>query len=460
MSFVELHNLNSSYLDQQIELYGSVMSVRPGGKKLTFLILYDGFYSLQCVCLKNKFSNNVDDVFQEINNLTQNSKVYIKGILKGLPESQPEIKSCYYKNFEFIVDEIMIVNKSDKLPFSIEDANVPYNDETDRSHVLLQTRLDNRTIDLHTPFNNALFKCKSDMLKGFRNLLLNLDFVEIQTPKILGVSSESGSSVFQLNYFGKPAYLAQSPQLYKQMMINSGMVRVFEIGPIFRSENANTNRHLCEFTGLDIEMSLRPPYFDYHEIFHVIWQTLLSMFNNINSNAKNYIKSIHYFNEPIIPNCPLVITFKECVKLLNEHNIIQDPYEDLTTENEKALGSIVKSVYSSDLFVLTEYPIRARPFYTKQLNDEYTKSYDIIFKGVEICSGAQRENNYDQLLKQMSDLNLKVGSFEDYLNSFKYGSPPHGGGGLGLERIISLYFDLNNVKAGSLFPRDPSRFTP
>jgi aspartyl-tRNA synthetase len=461
MNNIDLSNLNSSFLGRNIGLYGSVLSVRPGGKKLTFLTLYDNFYSIQCVCLKGALKEK----FDEINSLTQNSKVYLIGTLKALPDDQPLIKSCYYQNFEFLVDSLTIVSIAEPLPFSMEDANIPYNDETERSRVLLPTRLDNRTIDLHTPFNNALFECKSGMLEGFRKVLVCRGFTEIQTPKILGVSSESGSSVFQLSYFGKPAFLAQSPQLYKQMMINSGKPKVFEIGPVFRSENAHTNRHLCEFTGLDIEMRLQPPDFNYHEVINMIWDVLRNMFQNIDewySNAVEYIRSIHPFDNPIVPDSPVIITFREGAKLLNENGFQQNETEDLTTENERQLGSIVKSIYGTDLFVLTEYPTSARPFYTKQLEENplYTKSYDIIFRGVEICSGAQRENNPVQLNKQIADLGLSTAPFEDYLKSFKYGSPPHGGGGLGLERVLILYFDLGNVKLGSLFPRDPSRITP
>lgn len=459
MANIHLHNLSTTYLDKELGLYGSVLSIRPGGKKLSFLILYDSFYSIQCVCLKGQLKEK----FDEVNTLTQNSKVYLTGVLKSLPDDQPLIKSCYYQNFEFVVSDILIVSLAEILPFSIEDANIPYNDETDRSRVLLPTRLDNRTVDLHTPFNNALFECKSGMLEGFRNELLQLGFREINTPKILGVSSESGSSVFQLNYFGKQAFLAQSPQLYKQMMINAGQSKVFEIAPVFRSENAHTNRHLCEFTGLDLEMRLSPPHFNYHEVIGVIWKTLRGMFqhiNKFNQNAVEYIRSIHHFENPVVREEPTIITFREGAKLLNENGFQQNANEDLTTENEKELGNIVKSIYGTDLFVLTEYPTTVRPFYTKQLEPEYTASYDIIFRGVEICSGAQRENNFAQLNKQISDLGLSTTPFEDYLRSFKYGSCPHGGGGLGLERVLILYFELGNVKLGSLFPRDPSRFTP
>jgi nondiscriminating aspartyl-tRNA synthetase len=466
-NFVELNNLSESLIDKNIILYGRFNNMRTGGKKLIFLVLRNGYLTIQCVCTKSILQNstNVGITFDEILTLPTDSIITLHGQLKSLPPDQPEITSCFYNHYEFLVNCVTVISHSDVLPFVLADANIPYNDESTRSRVELPTRLNNRVIDLRTMLNNALFECKSGMLEGFRNELLFLGFKEINTPKILGVSSESGSSVFQLNYFGKPAFLAQSPQLYKQMLINADFKRVFEIAPVFRSENSVTNRHLCEFTGLDIEMELFPPAFDYHQVIRAIWRTLLRMFqhiNEFNSPAVEYIRSIHYFSTPVLPNEPLIITFRDGVKLLQDAGFEQSENKDLDTESERELGRIVKELYGSDLFVLSEYPTSARPFYTKRLesNPNFTKSYDVIFRGVEICSGAQRENDYTTLLNQITSSGMSPEPLSDYLNSFKYGSPPHGGGGLGLERVLILYFNLGNIKLGSLFPRDPSRFTP
>jgi nondiscriminating aspartyl-tRNA synthetase len=464
--YVELNTLSESLIDKNIILYGRVNNIRQGGKKLAFLVLRNGYLTIQCVCAKSIIQNstNVGISFEEILALPSDSIITLYGQLKGLKE-QAQITSCFYKDYEFLVNSIVVISNADTLPFILADANIPYNDDSTRSQVSLSTRLNNRVIDLRTMLNNALFECKSGMLEGFRNELLFMGFKEINTPKILGVSSESGSSVFKLNYFGKPAFLAQSPQLYKQMLINADFKRVFEIAPVFRSENSLTNRHLCEFTGLDIEMELSPPTFDYHHVIKAMWKTLRRMFNHINefnSPAVEYIRSIHHFVTPVFPIEPLIITFRDGVKILQENGINQSENEDLTTESEKELGRLVKELYASDLFVLSEYPTSARPFYTKRLEDNpnFTKSYDVIFRGVEICSGAQRENDYTALLNQITSSGISPEPLSDYLNSFKYGSPPHGGGGLGLERVLILYFDLGNIKLGSLFPRDPSRFTP
>lgn len=381
-----------------------------------------------------------------------------------LPSHQPVIKSCSYQTFEFHVASFDVVIKStEMLPFSIDDANCLYKDDTDRNAVLLPTRLNNRFFELRTPLNNTIFKLQSGITNYFREYLIKKGFVEIHSPKLLGTSSESGASVFKVKYFNSDAFLAQSPQLYKQMVVNADFNKVFEIGPVFRAENSLSNRHLCEFTGMDIEMQLTPP-FDYLEIVQNLWDTLVYIFTTLESSFSKeieYLKNYHPHEQFVFSTKPLVITFTEGIELLKTIGLEQSLSEDLTTENEKALGKIVKEKFGSDLFVLTEYPIGARPFYTKRIEKtQFTKSYDIIMRGQEICSGAQRENNYETLVAQMTENNIGLEPFVDYLNSFKFGSPPHGGGGFGLERILMLYFDLGNIRTTSLFPRDPSRLRP
>ncbi len=293
--------------------------------------------------------------------------------------------------------------------------------------------------------------------------MTNRKFTEIHSPKLLGTSSESGASVFPVNYFEKTAYLAQSPQLYKQMMINADHQGVFEIGPVFRAENAQTNSHLCEFTGLDLEMALTPPYV-YREIINELWGCLIYMFNYVETNNKKeleYFNTCHKYDKLIVPNDPVIISFLDGVKLLTDAGYVQANDQDISTENERLLGGIMKEKYGSDLFVLEKYPSCVRPFYTMadDADKKYSKSYDFIMRGREICSGAQRVHNYNELLNKIKEVSA-IEPFEDYLDSFKYGSKPHGGGGFGLERIVMLYFDLKNVRYTSLFPRDPHRLTP
>jgi nondiscriminating aspartyl-tRNA synthetase len=457
---VSIDDINESHIDKNISVYGRVHNIRKSSSKMFFLILRSRLVTLQCVCFQKNMS--VEN-FDLVTKLSTESLIIITGKLIKLPDCTPLIKSCSYQKFELQVFSIDVVNSPvSSLPFVIDDADSLYSEENDRNSVSIPTRLNNRYFDLRVPFNNAIFTLQSGLVTAFREYLLKNGFVEIHSPKILGVSSESGASVFQLKYFDKPGYLAQSPQLYKQMAINADFKKVFEIGPVFRAENSVSHRHLCEFTGMDIELELTPP-FNYREIINHLWGVLVHMFEYLESNFSKqitYIKNKHNYVDLKYPTDPLIINFSEGVKLLQEKGFVQSLDEDLSTENEKQLGAIVKELYDSDLFVLVEYPKGARPFYTKQSENGYTRSYDIIMRGQEICSGAQRENDYKTLVSQMESFNLGLEPFTDYLNSFKLGSPPHGGGGFGLERILMLYFCLDNVRVTSLFPRDPSRIRP
>lgn len=470
---MELTDITNDHINKHISLYGRISNVRTSGAKLCFIILRKNMITLQCVCMKK----NINE-FDELLKLPNETLIVMTGTLNKLPEKTPLIKSCYYQHFELMVDNYDVVNKpvvGSNFPFSLDDANnilsntdevgsEDADDGVNKSNVLLPTRLNNRYFDIKTTINNSIFKIQSGLCNAFREYLIKSGFMEIHSPKILGTSSESGASVFELKYFDKVGYLAQSPQLYKQMAICGDFNKVFEIGPVFRAEKSFSNRHLCEFTGMDIEMALSYP-FDYLEVVHQLWKTLTYMFNYIKLHHKielDHIMNKHKFDELEYPVEPIILTFSEGVILLKEYGFDQSIADDLTTENEKQLGKIVKEKYKSDLFVLTEYPANARPFYTKKISESsnFTKSYDIIMRGQEICSGAQREHDYNILVKQMEKLNIKTDAFEDYLNSFKYGAPPHGGGGFGLERILMLYLNLGNIRYASLFPRDPLRLKP
>ena len=452
---IELKNISESFMDKNIVVCGRINKIRSTGKIL-FVILRDQIYSIQCVCAKN-------DSFKKI---PPESFVMVSGKLTKLPEHVPSVISTYHKRFEIRLSDIEIISESKSeypLPFILEDVNQLYGSK-DRSTVLLNTRLNFRYFDLRAPFNNCIFKIKSMFSHLFRNYLMDQDFCEIHTPKLISTASEGGAAVFKLDYFGSAAYLAQSPQLYKQMCINSDFNKVFEIGPIFRAENCISQRHLCEFIGLDIEMVLTPGE-TYHQIINLAWSALITIFNKILISSKKeleYIKSIHPFEDPIYSEKPLIIEFKDAVKLLQDNGFEQNISEDLSTSHEAQLGVIIKSKYKQDLFVLDKFPSGVRPFYTMpcSLESKFSNSFDIIFRGQEISSGSQRINNYEILMKRFLNDKLKPELFKDYLDSFKYGSRPHGGCGFGLERIVMLYLKIDNIKECSIFPRDPNRITP
>ena len=255
-----------------------------------------------------------------------------------------------------------------------------------------KTRLDNRIIDLRITSNQAIFRLQGGVCHLFREFLMKEGFIEIHSPKLIQGASETGATVFKLKYFDKAACLAQSPQFFKQMAVCCDFERVFEVAPVFRAENSNTKRHLCEFTSLDLEMAIKNHYY---EALDVMEGLLNHIFTGLN---ERYGKELAMLNEqyPFEPfkwvtPCPR-LDFKEGCKLLEEEGIKQDPLDDLSTETERALGAIVRKKFGTDFYMLVGYPMAARPFYTMPdpTDDRYTLSYDFFMRGEEITSGAQR----------------------------------------------------------------------
>jgi aspartyl-tRNA synthetase len=295
--------------------------------------------------------------------------------------------------------------------------------------------------------------------------LYSKGFVEIHSPKFIGTASEGGANVFKCDYFDTKAYLAQSPQFYKQMGICADLERVFEIGPVFRAEYAFTHRHLCEFTGLDLEMAFHEHY---HEVLDVIGDLFTFIFEGLEKRFAKQLDAVRqqYPFEPLkFKRPPLKLNFAEAVKLLNEKGNISPPMdelEDFNTTNEKLLGKIVKDVYDTDFFIIDKFPKAVRPFYTMpDPNDgRWSNSYDFFLRGEEILSGAQRIHDSELLGQRAKECGVDVEKIKDYVESFKYGILPHAGGGIGLERVVMFYLGLKNIRYTSMFPRDPKRLTP
>lgn len=454
-TYVDLTELNNKHIDQYIYVSGRVHRSKKTGSR-GFIILREGLVTLQCIASKKDLEN-----FKELFLIPNESFVAIYGVLSKLPDDIAQVEATYYHDFELKVTNYKVISEAKELPFTIDDATFIQKHE-ERNAVHLSTRLDSRAFDLRTPINLSLFRMHSKMSQLFREFLLKDDFIEINTPKLIGTASEGGANFFKVKYFEKDAFLAQSPQLYKQMCINSGFNKVFEIGPVFRAENSVSHRHLCEFTGYDVEMTI-PIDKDYYHVVNTLWGVLINIFDGLKLNKEDYenIQKYHKFEEIICPNDPLIINFKDGVKMLQDAGFKQEELEDLNTENERELGKIVKEKFGSDMFVLDKYPKSARPFYTMPADDEnYTNSYDVILRGEEICSGSQRQHDHLKLLDAITKLGFKPELLKDYLDSFKWGSQPHGGFGLGAARILMLYFDIGNVRRTTLYPRDPSRLTP
>uniref|UniRef100_A0AAV1UME8 aspartate--tRNA ligase n=1 Tax=Peronospora matthiolae TaxID=2874970 RepID=A0AAV1UME8_9STRA len=384
----------------------------------------------------------------------------------SVPESL--VVSTTQKDVELNVEKLFVVSKAlPELPFQVEDAArsdaIVKAEGSTYVNVGLETRLNTRPLDLRTPANQCIMRIQAAVGQLFREFLMSRDFVEIHTPKLVGGASESGANCFTLKYFDQDAALAQSPQTYKQMACAvAGLERVFEIGPVFRAENSNTHRHMCEFVGLDLEMTIREHY---HEVLEVFSDLFIYIFDGL---KERYAKELAIINEqhPFemlkYQKPSLIINFEEGVKMLKEAGASQEPEDDLSTENEKWLGRLVKEKYDTDFYILDKFPLGVRPFYTMpDPNDKrWSNSYDMMIRGEEIVSGAQRVHDPNLLIERMQELGVPQDSMRTYIDSFRLGALPHGGGGIGLERVVMLYLGLGNIRKASMFPRDPKRLFP
>ena len=460
-TFTELSDLDALLTKEgdtkQVRLRGRLHAVRGKGKS-AFVVLRDGTSTVQVVFFVDAESKVVSKgMIKYVTSITKESIVDIEGLAVRPKQA---VEGCTIKHVEIQGNGVNCISRARPLPFEIADACRREDDEG--AQVGQDTRLDNRFIDLRTPANNAIFKVQSAVGQLFRENLLSKDFIEIHSPKLMAGSSEGGSSVFALKYMGRDACLAQSPQLCKQMAICADFGKVFEIGPVFRAEKSFTHRHLCEFVGLDFEMTIREHYF---EILDVIDDLFVHMFDGLAKMTKELetVNSQYPF-EPLEYLRPsLRLTFEEGVKMLHDAGFTDvDPLDDLSTETERTLGKLVKDKYKTDFYILHRYPLNARPFYTMPApdNKDYTNSYDVFIRGEEIISGAQRIHDPAFLAERAKACGLDVSTIQSYIDSFSYGAPPHGGCGVGLERVAMLYLGLNNIRKSSLFPRDPNRLTP
>eukprot|EP00898_Chlorokybus_atmophyticus_P007058 jgi/Chlat1/7353/Chrsp59S06976 len=455
--------LDKSYENKTVLVRGRVHTVRGKGKS-AFLVLRSQHATVQCVLFAGEVVSK--GMVKYASNVTKESLVDIEGTI-SVP-SQP-IESTT-QQVEIHVQKLFCISRAAPvLPFQLEDASrsEPAYQKAEAEgvqlvRVLQDVRLDNRVIDLRTPANQAIFRLQSAVCQLFRQSMLDQNFIEIHTPKLIAGASEGGAAVFKVNYMGRPGCLAQSPQLYKQMAICADFSRVFEIGPVFRAENSFTHRHLCEFVGLDLEMTIHEHYF---EVLDVLDRLFVTMFDGLNERFAKELSVINeqYPCEPLQYLRPtLRLSFEEGVQMLKEAGVEVDPFGDLSTEVERTLGKLVKEKYNTDFYMLYRYPSAVRPFYTMMCPDDtrYSNSFDIFIRGEEIISGAQRVHDAELLARRATECGIEVETISAYIDAFKYGAPPHGGAGVGLERVVMLFCGLNNIRKTSMFPRDPKRLTP
>ena len=452
------------HLDKEVLLQGWVQDIR-NLSKIKFVLLRDRTGDMQALALAKETEA---DSFTAINTLTPESVVEILGTVKKNKESRWGI--------EVLIKKLTVISPA--------TAPLPI-DNSDKSLTNIDKRIDHRFLDTRNLKHQAIFKVRSKIVKLLTNFFDAEGFTNINSPKLTCIGVESGAELFKVDYFGKPMYLAQSPQVYKQMFVSGGFERVYEIGPVFRAEKSHTTRHLTEFTGIDFEMGFIK---DHTEVMDMIEQMFLNLLKNIAQEAEEELKllRVHIAIPQKIPR----LTLAEAKKLLVAKGKTYAPDEDLDAEGEKLLGEMVKEKYDSEFVFVTLFPWKVKPFYqmkgeikredgnkaeAKHKSDkenknskagkddcgvDVTKSFDLLFNGVEICSGSQREHRYEVWRTQAKEKGLNPDVMKEYGEILQYGAPPHGGAGFGLDRITQKLLGLENVREAVLLPRDPERMRP
>lgn len=352
--------------------------------------------------------------------------------------------------FELQIHDIKILSlPADNLPIVINKKQL--------DNIALSTVLDLRPISMRNPKERAIFKIQEGIQRGFREFLSSQGFTEIRSPKINFAGAEGGTNVFKLDYFGKQVYLAQSPQLYKQALVGV-FERVFEIAPVFRAEHHDTSRHLNEYTSMDFEMGFIESFEDIMNMETGALKYIMNLLKTEYANEVEILKA----DIPEITEIPS-IKFMDAKKLLMEKfKYKPSDMKDFDPQEEELLGKWAKKELNSDFLFVTHYPSKKRPFYTMDdpEDPEYTLSFDLLFRGLEITSGGQRVHDYKAQVAKMEKLGMNPEEFETYLLLHKYGAPPHGGLGIGLERLTMHLLGFKNVRNATMFPRDINRVTP
>jgi aspartyl-tRNA synthetase len=424
--------ISKTEYNSTVTVAGWVEDIRNLGS-IAFLILRDKKGTLQLTILKKK----TPELFERLISLPRESVISVQGLCK----ENEKVRNGY----EILPDSVDILSVAETpLPLGV----------VDKVEADFDTRLDNRIIDLRKPEVQAIFKIRSAVLAAAHEYLRSQLFLEVHTPKIIASSSEGGTDMFKLRYFEKEAFLAQSPQLYKQSLMATGLDRVYEIAWYFRAEEHNTRRHLNESTAIDIEMAFIQDEEDVMQILehlvHAMWKRASECRDELDILKKTVT----------VPTLPFTrVPYDDVVdKIQQQHSPIQWGV-DLSTEDERLLGDIMKKD-GIDFYFITKYPLESKPFYTMPAKEKYSRGFDLECKGVEVSSGSQRIHDVALLIERLKACGLDPKDFDAYLKAFRYGMPPHGGFGFGIERFLMELLDLNNIRECILFPRDRSRLTP
>ena len=424
----------STSVGQSVEVRGWIHNIRELGG-LTFLVIRDGWGTLQAVVEHGDDEGDVElDAGLE-------SVVRLAGeILEE--ERAPEGVELAVENFEVETS----VNEQPPVQLSLPDPKAK-----------LPTQLDHATVALRHPKRRAIFRLSAGVMAGFRQTLRGRGFTEIQTPKIVASATESGANVFELDYFGKEAFLAQSPQLYKQMMVGI-FERVFEVGPVFRAEKHATSRHLNEYVSLDLEFGFIE---DHTTVMAMLRDVVAGIVDHLAEHRSRELELLEV-KLPDVPEEIPALDFEEAKEILNErYPEVAGPPSDLSSREEECLGDWAREEHGSEFVFVTGYPMEKRPFYTHPGGEEIgSNSFDLLFRGLELVTGGQRLHRYEDYMQAFEEYGMSPEPFAAYLEAMKFGMPPHGGFAIGLERLLRQLTGESNIKATTLFPRDMHRIVP
>lgn len=415
--------------DASINLMGWVERIRSLGQ-VNFILLRDRTGTVQVV---------VDnDILKDLD-LTTESVVHISGRVVEDPRAPG--------GFEVWCESIEQLNTAEPLPLQLN---------TPQLSACMDTQLNHRSLSLRHSSNQRLFRLQSALVRGFQTFLDAEGFLQVFTPKLVAGGTEGGTELFALQYFERKAFLAQSPQFYKQTLVGAGFERVYEVGHVYRAERHATARHLNEYVSLDLEMAFIENEFD---IMNLETRLLRFILSQLQKDQADLVDAMG-LDLPVIGDAIPHLTMNEALDILRQEYGRTDLSDDLDPEAERMLGRYAQEQWQSEFLFVTNYPLHKRPMYTMPKGDGGSASFDLLFRGQEITTGGQRIHHHQQLQAAINERGLAPESFQHYLECFRYGMPPHGGLAIGLERLTALLAGRSNVREASLFPRDRHRLAP
>lgn len=425
------NNITPEMNGKSVTVCGWTHEIRDLGG-ITFLVVRDREGLIQVTLFKKTIDKNVLDI---VKNISRESVVSVTGTVKT------EAKAP--NGYELIPTAVSVLGKAESpLPM----------DTTGKVEADLDTRLDVRFMDIRRQRTTSIFRIRHLILKSVREYLDKAGFVEITTPKVVATATEGGTALFPITYFEREAFLNQSPQLFKQLMMSGGLDRVFEIGPIFRAEEHDTRKHLNEATSIDIEAS----FIDNEDVMVILENLMNYIYNYVAENGKPYLKILGV--ELKVPQLPFKrITYDEALQIAKDNGEEIEWGDDLSTESEHSIGKTIGEHY-----FITDWPSRIKPFYALPYEDrpEICRAFDMMHPRMELSSGAQRVHDPELLKSRITAQGLDAGGFEFYIKAFRFGMPPHSGWGLGAERLLMTMLGIENIREVVLFPRDRRRLSP